>query len=280
MLVVGQLAGARNGDGWFGPPDLAALFEALRVHPPKRADNELGRLHGKELLYRRKPQPAWSLTPEGAERVKELMAGVDAGALLAQLSPGDGTEFGHALHTVIPPAMAPIKWQAPIQQMLRDYDFDTNVFCMTRFPRDASDDTYLDPVADVIPQARDALKAHGLTLHVVSDRVLDEDLFGNIAAHMWACRYGIALFEDRMGRGLNHNMIIEVGSMVITGRRCALLKDETIDKLPTDFSGQLYKPVNFAKLETVASTLHRWAADDLGLGRCRACQPVDHQQAA
>ena len=162
--------------------------------------------------------------------------------------------------------------------MLRDYDFDTNVFCMTRFPRDAEDTAYLDPVTEVILAARAALGQHGLTLQVANDRTLDEDLYGNIAAHMWACRYGIALFEDRMRRGLNENMIIEIGSMVITGRRCALLKDVTIAKLPTDFSGQLYKSVDFGAIDGVAAMIHRWAADDLGLGRCSACPPADHDE--
>ena len=275
MLVVGQLAGAQNGDGWFSPTDVASLFEALRVQPPKRTDNELGRLRDQELLYRRAASPVWSLTPEGAEVVKRLLGELDPQALLAQLAPSDGTEFGHALHTVIPPTMAPVKWQAAIQRMLRDYDFGANVFCMTRFPQDAADTEYLDPVAEVIPAARAALATHGLTLHVASDRALDDDLYGNTAAHMWACRYGIALFEDRIGRGLNENMIIEVGSMVITGRRCALLMDRTIEKLPTDFSGQLYKPADFAVVEEVAAAVHRWAADDLGLGRCPTCPPED-----
>lgn len=79
-----------------------------------------------------------------------------------------------------------------------------------------------------------------------------------------------------MGRGLNYNMVIEVGSMVITGRRCALLKDTTIDRLPTDFSGQLYKPVDFDDVDGAAGILHRWAADDLGRGRCASCPPAEH----
>jgi hypothetical protein len=278
-LVTGQLAGARRGDGWFGPADVAGLLETLRVPAPVRIDNELGRLRAKDLLLRRKEKPAWSLTPKGQEEVKKLLAGVDTAAVLANLDPIAGTEFGHALHTVIPPSLAPVKWQEPIQRMLVEYDFDINVFCMTRFPRDAQDTEYLDPVADVIPVARAVLKAHGLTLHVASDRQLDDDLYGNIAAHMWACRYGIGLFEDRMGRGLNENMIIEVGSMVITGRRCALLKDKTIDKLPTDFSGQLYKPVDFGDTKTVSDTLHRWAADDIGLGTCPGCPTAPHDAA-
>lgn len=280
MLVVCQLAGGQHGDGWFAPRDVSALFELLRVPPPVRIDNEMGSLRSRDLLFRRAAKPSWSLTPEGSEMVKALMGDLDAGPILEQLSAADGTEFGHVLHTVIPPSLAPVKWQAPIQQMLRDYDFETNVFCMTRFPRDADDIEYLDPVADVIPAAREALAAHGLSLHVASNRALDDDLYGNIAAHMWACRYGIGLFEDRMKRGLNQNMIIEVGSMVVTGRRCALLKDTTIGKLPTDFSGQLYKSVDFGKIDTVSGSVHRWAADDLGRGRCSACPPADYDPAS
>jgi hypothetical protein len=271
VLVCGQLAGAQRGDGWFDPRDIAAVFQALRVPPPARVDNELSNLRKRQLLMHRGVAPSWSLTPEGRESVKDLMGNVDTGALLEQLTAADGAEFGHALHTVIPPTLAPVKWQAPIQQMLREHDFDTNVFCMTRFPRDADDRDYLDPVADVIPAARDALFRHGLTLHVASDRALDDDLYGNIAAHMWACRYGLGLFEDRLNRGLNENMIIEVGSMVITGRRCALLKDVTIERLPTDFAGQLYKPVDFSKIDSVTSALHSWAANDLAYGRCATC---------
>ena len=86
-----------------------------------------------------------------------------------------------------------------------------------------------------------------------------------------ACRYGVALFEDRAGRGLNENMIIELGSMTITGRQCALMRDTTIEKMPTDFVGHLYKEVDFTDLAVVGATLHRWAAEDLGLGRCAAC---------
>ena len=70
---MGQLAGARNGDGWFSAAELAYLFEVLRVQPPKRTDNELGRLRDQELLFRRSARPSWSLSPEGSEVVRKLM---------------------------------------------------------------------------------------------------------------------------------------------------------------------------------------------------------------
>ncbi len=159
--------------------------------------------------------------------------------------------------------------------MLDDFDFETNVFCMTRFPVDEEDTEYLDPVRKIIKGARIALKSHGLTLHLASDRQLDQDLFANIAAHMWACRFGIALFEDRLKRGLNYNLTIEVGSMLMTGRACALLKDTTVEAMPTDFVGQIYKPVDFAQTNDVVTEVHRWAVNDLGLPKCPDCPSTE-----
>jgi hypothetical protein len=250
---------------------LLALFEAFRLDAPGNVNQDLAQLRRAGLVTARTAQPRWSLTPEGREKVKELVGAVDVAAVMAELVLSPGAELGHALHTLIPPVLAPVKWQESIQRMLSDFDFDTNVFCMTRFPESDQDTGYLDPVTQVIPAVKAALSAHGLTLHLASDRQLDDDLYGNIAAHMWACRYGVGLFEDSAGRGLNENMIIEVGSMIITGRRCALLKDVTIEQMPTDFVGQIYKPVNFGDVAGVSAELHRWAANDLGLGECPAC---------
>ena len=56
-----------------------------------------------------------------------------------------------------------------------------------------------------------------------NDRKIVDDLWANVAAHMWACKYGIRFFEDRRGRGVNYNLSIEVGGMLTTGRRLALL---------------------------------------------------------
>jgi hypothetical protein len=101
--------------------------------------------------------------------------------------------------------------------------------------------------------------------------VIDDELFGNVGAYMWACQYGIGLLENRADRGLNYNVVIEVGAMLITGRRCALLKDRTAPALPTDLAGQIYKPVDLDDLEGVHREAHLWASEDLGLGRCEKC---------
>lgn len=130
-----------------------------------------------------------------------------------------------------------------------------------------------DPVRGVVDALRDVVAGHGLTLHLASDRQVDDELFGNVGAHMWACRYGIGLVEDRAGRGLNYNAAIELGSMLVTGRRCAILKDPTAPNLPVNLSGQIYKTVDFDDEKAVRNEAHLWIADDLDLGRCEACPP-------
>lgn len=230
------------------------------------------RLARDELVVKRRSPRGWAVTPRGRTRAGALVGSLDAAAIEAQLAIGAGAELGNVRHTLIPPVVAPAKWQAGINRMLERFDFDHNVFCMTRFPAPTDDPThYLDPVAGVIAAVKESLSGHGLTLHLASDRKIDDDLYGNVAAHMWACRYGVALFEQRIHPHLNHNLVIEVGSMLMTGRRCELLRDDTVESMPTDFIGQIYTPVSFDDLDGISKAVHHWAAEDLGLGRCAAC---------
>jgi 3-deoxy-D-manno-octulosonate 8-phosphate phosphatase KdsC-like HAD superfamily phosphatase len=98
-----------------------------------------------------------------------------------------------------------------------------------------------------------------------------DGLWANVAAYMWASKYGIGFFEDREGKGLNYNLTIEIGAMLMTGRRCALLKDSTVDRMPTDLVGHIYKSVEISALTSISTTLHGWISEDLQLGRCPFC---------
>jgi hypothetical protein len=214
------------------------------------------------------------LTALGEQRAREVMGELDAAALEPQIESLPGTLMGDALHATLPPTFAPVRWQAGIAQLLTEFPFDSNVFLMTRFPRAEEPG---DPLHRAIGIVRAALADHGLTLHLAIDRVIDEDLLGNIAAHMWACRYGIGIFEDRAARGLNFNVLIEIGAMTMAGRRCALLKDTTAPAMPTDLIGRIYKSVDLSRPATVTRKVHAWAADDLALGRCNDCPPSTHR---
>jgi hypothetical protein len=122
------------------------------------------------------------------------------------------------------------------------------------------------------------MKDHGLSLHLASDRQADDELLGNVAAHMWACQYGVVIIEDRTGSGLNSNVAIELGGMLMTGRRCMILKDLTVPKMPTDLVGHIYKSVDLDQVEEVVAAAHIWVSEDLGLGRCAKCPALPTSQ--
>jgi hypothetical protein len=273
VLVLAQLVGQRNGDGWFRTPDVGEMFTELRIPAPGNISARLADLRKRGLLINRKAKsgvhPAgWVLTPLGHKEVLEVIGEIDAAALQPELVSLPGAEFGNARHTVLPPGLAPLAWQEAIKSLLSRSPFENNVLCMTRFKRPAHPS---DPIEDVINVVRDALTGHGLRLHLASDRIVDDDLWANVAAYMWGCKFGIGLVEDRAGEGVNDNLKIEIGSMLMAGRRCALLKDTTVPKMPTDLVGRIFKPVDFGDLDAVAKEIHLWAAEDLDLGRCPTC---------
>jgi hypothetical protein len=211
----------------------------------------------------------WRVTPLGRARLLEMFDEGDLPALVATLDAESHTELGGYSHPVVPVSLAPPELTAPRRDFLARHTFDTNVFAMTRFPvpkdEDAESQADGDPVAPALAVAREACERHGLELHLASDRAMSDDLWSNVAAHMWASKYGIAFFEDRADKGLNYNMTIEVGSMLMTGRRSALLKDVSIERMPTDLVGRIYKEIDLDDPGSVAGAVEDWIVNDLGL---------------
>lgn len=272
VLVLARLVAVRSGRGEFSPKELGDLFRELSLPPPAKISNVLASLEGKQLVRKGAALGLWQVTPKGRATSEALVKGVDLAALSAEAS-STGTLLAHVPHSVVlpeygaPPSLLPL-----LREFLAAHDFDRNVMGMTRFP-DLDAEEAPDPVKGAVETAREVCQMHGLEFHLASDRQLHDDLWTNIAAHMWACRYGIAFFEDLAApkRGLNYNLTIEVGGMLMTGRRCALLKDPSIPKLPTDLVGQIYKSVDLVKMQQVSDALHRWIRDDLAFGTCSAC---------
>src|ERR1051325_9812767 len=269
VLLASAIVGVRNGDGFFKAPGVLTFFDALRVPRPANIHRDLGLLESTNFV--RRVGADWSVTPVGRNAVQEHLQRFDEAELTAYLQGTPGGFLANERHLVIPAEVAPPKWVNAIERLTQRFPFETNVFLMTRFPQDDHDTTYLDPIQPAIPVIRQALKTHGLTLHLASDRQLDDDLLGNVAAYMWACQFGIGILEDRMKRGLNYNVMTELGAMLMTGRRCALLKDKTSPALPTDLVGQIYKPVDLDDTTSLGARVHAWAAEDLNLGKCSAC---------
>lgn len=230
-------------------------------------------LEKKKLVRRGRERGLWRVTPLGASASEALLTGIELATLSAETAVG-GSRLGGAAHAVLlpefgaPPSLIPV-----LRDFLAKHPFDKNVFGMTRFP-DEKAVAPVDPVKPALEVARVVCELHGLEFHLASDRAMDDDLWANVAAHMWASRYGVAFFEDLATpkRGVNYNLTIEVGGMLMTGRRLALLKDTSIATMPIDLVGKIYKSVQMVKPETVEKALHAWIRDDLALGPCARCK--------
>jgi len=269
-LVLARLAQARSSTAQFTRKNLEQLFDENSLPKPANLSNTIGKLRDGGLVTPGREDATWAITPLGRQTAVELFSDLDLAALAAKSTSGSSI-FGHVAHSVVPPALAPPSLILGLRKFLENHPFERNVFGMTRFPETGEKKAAKDPVKPALEIAREVCRLHGLELHLASDRAIHDDLWTNVAAHMWASQYGIAFFEDRKKSGLNYNLTIEVGSMLMTDRRCALLKDTSIQRMPTDLVGQIYKAVDLAKPETIGAALHEWVREDLGLGGCPLC---------
>ncbi len=269
-IVLARFAQGRGTDGQFTPKQLQQMFVDSSLPKPINVSDTVAKLRKKGFLTSGTQKGAWRITPLGREASLSLFSDLDLAAFSAE-SANSSSILGQVAHTVVPPTLAPPGLIPGLHRFLQAHPFERNVFGMTRFPETGDPATNPDPVGPALKIARDVCQQHGLEFHLASDRAINDDLWTNVAAHMWASQYGIAFFEDRTKKGLNYNLTIEVGSMLITGRRCALLKDRSIDRMPTDLVGRIYKSVNFDELGSVRTVLHEWIRDDLNLGACPHC---------
>lgn len=257
-IVLGQVAGLRKVPPRFTSADLNDLCDVLRVPRFSNLPTTLKRALAHDLV-RNYGRGTWALTPAGDEHVRALLADIDQIEMELALVESPSSEFARARHTLIPPSFAPPRWSTGISRLNQRFPFESNVFCMTRFPGDSPD----DPLPIVLDSMRTIFANRGMNLHVASDGQFEDDLLGNVGAYLWASRYGIGILENRVGKGLNYNVVLEIGAMIVTGRRCALLKDVSIPNLPTDLAGQIYKPVDLDDLDSVTHAVEDWIERDL-----------------
>lgn len=259
ILALGRLAETRNSLGLFSVGDLDDLLDQIGLPPPPRTRDTVRGLVNRKLLTRDRRvsgNRSIKLTPDGRIKAQGLASDMDLRAVVL--------ESGHPLgsladtpHPEIPPSLAPPDFVLPLRRFFEEFPFEENVFGMTRFPSKEDKDK-LDPISPAIDVARDACSKRGLRFHLASDQEIMPEVWKNVAAHMWGSRYGIAFFEKRTERGLNHNLTIEVGGCLTLGRKQALLRDSTVDQMPSDLTGHIYHPVDLDELDQVEGSIGDW----------------------
>jgi hypothetical protein len=267
-LALLEIASDRAAERRATPASVDELFEALALPRPDRIGNRLAALERRGFASRARGRGAvWRVTPAGRQELRTMFNDIELAALAAETDEPNAPLFAHSRHSLLSATFAPPDLLGPIGEFIQNHPFDLNVFAMTRFPTEEVS----DPVASALDAASEVCGSHGHELLLASDRSIVDDLWANVAAHMWASRYGIAFFENRARRGININLSIEVGSMMMTGRRVALLKDSSVKKLPTDLVGKIYRALDITRPASVRRQLHAWFSKDLGLPDCPEC---------
>lgn len=266
-LAVGALAATRSEQGAFTTREVNDLLADLRLPSVANVSRTLGRLRAQQLLMR-PSKDSWALTPRGEARLLEDAAHVSTHALAVDLGQVSGSEFGEQRHTLIPPFLGPMGAAPGLSRILDRGSFEQNVMLITRFPNNLE-----DHFAKLIPKLRGAVSEHGLVMQVASDGMAEDTLWANVVTYMWACKYAVVLMDSADGV-LNSNVLIEIGGMLMTGRRCAILRDKSVPTMPSDLVGHIYRPTDLADHDASVGEIHKWMRDDLGLAACTSCPPV------
>ncbi len=146
-----------------------------------------------------------------------------------------------------------------LQAFLRDHpDPLTNVFLMMRFQGGPQ-------YADITRAIRDEMKKYGLNVVRADDKDYTGDLWTNVCLYMLGCSRGIVVFEEIDVREFNPSVALEVGFMLARNKRCLILKDSRMAKMPTDIVGKLYKEFDSFDIDvSVRRSIRAWL-HDLGL---------------
>ena len=262
VLVLCALVSMQNNRGIVTQAHVRLLSCSFAIPIPARLDGIFRNLTNHSYLMRMQKRGTYKVTPRGIELAEKERTTINNDQSDERALKSTNFRVSGMPSCFIPPSMASSPLYSPVQEFLKHHPFDNNVMGLTRYPR--CDGPLTDPVSKAISAVKRACSDQGLEFHLASDEALVDDLWGNVQAHMWSCKYGIAIFENSINEGLNDNLLIEIGAMMMSGRRCVLLKDtSSIKRMPTDLAGLLYKNVDISSEESVYCRVTDWIIHDL-----------------
>ena len=128
-----------------------------------------------------------------------------------------------------------VGFREDIERQLERFPFEKNVFLMMRFRK--QNRTLSDFIIRNLSEA-------GLN-GVRADQPewnLTNNVYNPVAV-LYCCKYGIALFDKaEMNQAYNPNVIYELGIMHSLGRKCLILRNDSLPAVPFDLIKDLYMP--------------------------------------
>lgn len=130
-----------------------------------------------------------------------------------------------------------------------------NVFLMMRF----KDGFQYKEIEKTI---RQCMAKYGLNVLRADDKDYTGDLWENVCLYMLGSKYGIAVFEEIDEREFNPSVALELGFMLAHDKRCLILKDQRMPKMPTDIVGKLYKQFDTYNISaSISFCIDSWVRD-------------------
>ncbi len=134
-------------------------------------------------------------------------------------------------------------------------DYSRNCFLIMPF-RDSR------PLTEAQAAIRAVLAEYGFKVLRADDAVYSENVFTNIEAYMYGCRFAVSVIERSASEQHNANVALEIGYMLGLKKEVCLLKEKSVAALPSDLQGRLYTEFDmFSVLPTIESSLTRWLRD-------------------
>lgn len=140
-----------------------------------------------------------------------------------------------------------------IVKKLEKFPYEKNIFLMMRFRKYNN---------HLHKQIEEIIRGNGFNCvrADIPEWNITHDVYNPIAV-LYACKYGIALFDKPEGENddknqYNPNVTYELGMMHLQRKECLILKHESLDKLPFDIIKNLYN--EYAYPEDIIPHIKNW----------------------
>lgn len=149
----------------------------------------------------------------------------------------------------------PIHLVQAVEKIKSDHPGKTIAFLIMRFTKGR----HYDNIVSVIKKS---LADKDIVVLRADDKQYHDDVLYNILAYIYACHFGIAVFDRITDNTVNPNITFEVGYMMGLNKDVCLLKERSMQSLNTDIIGRLYREFDIQEIDTtIAPGILKWIED-------------------
>jgi len=151
--------------------------------------------------------------------------------------------FSQSAARRIPLSQAPHRLRSAVLSLLSDHpNYLTNCFIIMPFRGTPFHN-------EVAAYLRKILRELGLNPLRADDKIYSDDVMANIEAYIYGCRFAVAVHDRFLSNHHNANVAMEVGYCMGMKKPVCLLKERTVEALPSDLQGRIYLPLDGARIE-------------------------------